>query len=74
MQIKQMLFSDQGNSGVNSSNLVSLTHVLAQIWEMKVYKACQSSPQLHPHGKNMCQASGTGHRVQMPPVFEDLSL
>lgn len=27
-----------------------------------------------PHGKNMCQASGTGHRVQMPPAFEGLGL
>lgn len=73
MQIKQMLFSDQCNLGVNLSNLLSLTHVLAQIWEMNMYKACQSSPHLHPpHGKNM-----SGQRYRSPgrdaPAFEDLS-
>lgn len=69
-----MLFSDQCNLGVNLSNLVSLTHVLAQIWEMKVYKACQSSPQLHPPWEK--HVSGQWYRSlgRDAPAFEDLSL
>lgn len=53
--------------------LEGLPHALAQIWEIKMSKSFQFPPPRPPRGEEICQASHAGHRVQMPPGFEDLS-
>ena len=63
----------EGNWGVVWSGGQGRVRAVAQIWGIKLGKWFQSHLPPPPQGKEMCQASQSGHWVQMLPAFEDLS-